>query len=290
MKKPIFTGHACALITPFKNGEIDFSALKNLIRFQLSGGVDAFVANGTTGEPATLTQEEWEKVLLCVVEEVNGRVPVIAGTGGNNTFDVMRLAKKAKALGADAQLCVTPYYNKTTQRGLIAHYTAIAEEGSLPLIVYNVPSRTGLNLLPETLQALSALENIIAVKEASGNLVQVMDMMQLCGEDMIFYSGSDELTAPMMAMGAKGVISVVSNIAPALMTRMTHGSIEQAAKINLSLLPLIHALFAETSPAPVKYAAHQMGLCENEVRLPLVPVSQATADTLKREIQKLGLC
>lgn len=290
MKQPIFTGHASALITPFKKGEIDFEALKGLIEYQLRGGVDAFVVNGTTGEPATMRPGEWEKVLSFVLEQVNGRVPVIAGTGGNCTESVIQYAKEAKALGADAQLCVTPYYNKTTQQGLIAHYFTIADAVDLPVIVYNVPARTGLNLLPETLKSLSAHENIAAIKEASANIIQIMDMMRLCGEDMVFYCGSDEVTAPMLALGAKGVISVVSNIAPALMTQMTHGSQSDAVKINLVLLPLIHALFAETSPAPVKAAAAMMGLCENEVRLPLVTVSPETGKILKAELQKLGLC
>lgn len=290
MKQPIFTGHASALITPFKKDEIDFEALKGLIEYQLRGGVDAFVVNGTTGEPATMRPGEWEKVLSFVLEQVNGRVPVIAGTGGNCTESVIQYAKEAKALGADAQLCVTPYYNKTTQQGLIAHYFTIADAVDLPVIVYNVPARTGLNLLPETLKSLSAHENIAAIKEASANIIQIMDMMRLCGEDMVFYCGSDEVTAPMLALGAKGVISVVSNIAPALMTQMTHGSQSDAVKINLALLPLIHALFAETSPAPVKAAAAMMGLCENEVRLPLVTVSPETGKILKAELQKLGLC
>lgn len=289
MKKPIFIGHASALITPFRQGEIDFDAYKNIIEFQLAGGVDAFVINGTTGEPATMTDAEWEKTLAYAVSVIHGRVPVIAGTGGNNTVSVIEKAKKACALGAAAQLCVTPYYNKTTQEGLIAHYTKIADETDLPIIVYNVPGRTGLNLKPATLEKIASHPHVAAVKEASGDLIQVMDMMNLCGDQIDFYAGSDELTAPMMALGAKGVISVVSNIAPALMTKMTHGAMDEAMKINLELLPLIHALFAETSPAPVKTAAAMMGLCQNEVRLPLVPVTDQTRETLKKEMQKIGL-
>ena len=289
MKKPIFTGHASALITPFKNGEIDFEALERLIAFQLAGGVDAFVVNGTTGEPATMTQAEWEQVLAFAIERIGGRVPVIAGTGGNNTRDVIEKAKRAKELGANAQLCVTPYYNKTTQLGLIAHYTAIAENTELPIIVYNVPSRTGLNLLPATLEKLSHLPQIVGVKEASANLIQVMDMMNLCGDSLCFYCGSDELTAPMMALGAQGVISVLSNIAPSYMTAMTHGDSKTAMAMQLRLLPLVHALFAETSPAPVKEAAAIMGLCRSEVRLPLVNVTDETKELLKNEMQKLGL-
>lgn len=289
MKQPIFTGHASALITPFKNGEIDFEAMERLIAFQLEGGVDAFVVNGTTGEPATMTGDEWEKTLAFAVRHVHGRVPVIAGTGGNNTRDIIEKAKKAQELGVDAQLCVTPYYNKTTQQGLIAHYTAIANETELPIIVYNVPSRTGLNLLPATLEKLSHIPQIVGVKEASANLIQIMDMMNLCGDSICFYCGSDELTAPMMALGAQGVISVLSNVAPAYMTAVTHGDVKTSMAMHLRLLPLVHALFAETSPAPVKEAAHMLGLCENEVRLPLVNVTEETKALLKNEMQKLGL-
>lgn len=289
MKKTLFTGCGTALITPFHNGEIDMETLHRLIDLQLEAGIDAIVANGTTGEPSTMSDEEWALVLKTVVDQVHGRIPVIAGTGGNNTAAVIRKARLARELGADAQLCVTPYYNKTTQAGLVAHYQAIARDNTLPVIVYNVPSRTGLNVLPETLAAIAREENVIAVKEASANMIQIMDMMRLCGDEIDFYSGSDELTAPFMAMGAKGVISVLSNIAPVQMRQMTHGRIENAVKMNLHFLPLIQALFKQTSPCPVKAAAEMLGLCGDEVRLPLIPLNESEKAALKAEMEKAGL-
>lgn len=289
MVQPLFEGCAVALITPFKDGNVDFPALDRIVDFQLSQGTDAIVACGTTGEPATMTDAEWEAVLGRVIERVQGRLPVIAGTGGNCTAGVIAKAHRAKALGAAAQLCVTPYYNKTTQAGLIAHYTAIAQEGHLPVIVYNVPSRTGLNMLPETLCALAGQKNIIAMKEASGNMAQIMEMMRLCGDKIAFYSGSDELTAPLRAIGGKGTISVAANIAPQLMRDMTHLPLSQAAALNLQALPLMNALFSEVNPIPVKAAAAMLGLCENEVRLPLVPLSEEHQRLLKKEMQKAGL-
>ncbi len=289
MKKTLFTGCGTALITPFKNGEIDLPALHQLIDFQLENGIDAIVANGTTGEPSTMNEKEWTLVLKTVVDQVKGRIPVIAGTGGNHTAAVIEKAQLARELGADAQLCVTPYYNKTTQAGLVAHYQAIAKDGSLPIIVYNVPARTGLNVLPETLAELAKEENIIAVKEASANMIQIMDMMNLCGDRMDFYSGSDELTAPIMALGGKGVISVLSNIIPAQMRQMTHGRIENAVKMNLHYLPLIHALFKQTSPCPIKAAAEMLSMCGDEVRLPLIPLNESEKAALKAEMQKAGI-
>lgn len=289
MVQPLFEGCAAALITPFKDGKVDFPALDRIIDFQLSQGTDALVACGTTGEPSTMTDAEWEAVLGRVVDRARGKVPVIAGTGGNSTADTIAKARRAKRLGAAAQLCVTPYYNKTTQAGLIAHYTAIAEDGALPVIVYNVPSRTGLNMLPETLERLAAQENIVALKEASGNMAQIMEMLRLCGDRLTFYSGSDELTVPFRAMGGKGTISVAANIAPRLMRDMTHLPLPQAAALNLQALPLINALFSEVNPIPVKAAAALLGLCENQVRLPLVPLSEEHEQTLKKEMQKAGL-
>ena len=289
MKKTLFTGCGTALITPFKDGKVDADTLRRLIDMQLENGIDALIANGTTGEPATMNDEEWVLVLKTVVEQANGRVPVICGTGGNNTASVIAKAKLAKELGADAQLCVTPYYNKTTQAGLIAHYQAIARNSELPVIVYNVPARTGLNMLPETLAVLAEEENIIAVKEASANMIQIMDMMRLCGDKIDFYSGSDELTAPIMAIGGMGVISVLSNLAPAQMKQMTHGRIENAVKMNLEFMPLIHALFKQTSPCPAKAAAAMMGICSDEVRLPLIPLNDEEKAALKAELEKVGL-
>lgn len=289
MKKTLFTGVGTALLTPFANGEIDLPALRQLVEFQVENGVDALIANGTTGEPSTMTDDEWALVLKTVVEQAAGRVPVIAGTGGNNTAAVIQKAKLAKELGANAQLCVTPYYNKTTQAGLVAHYQAIARNTELPVIIYNVPSRTGLNVLPETLAILAEEENIIAVKEASANMIQIMDMMHLCSDKIDFYSGSDELIAPFMAMGGKGVISVLSNLVPAQVRQMTHGRIENAVKMNLDYLPLIHALFKQTSPCPAKAAAQMMGMFSDEVRLPLIPLNENEKAALKAELEKAGL-
>ena len=287
--KPLFTGCATALITPIRNGQVDETALHRLLDFQLDSGIDAIVACGTTSEPAAMTAEQWESTLSLIVNHVHERVPVIAGTGGYNTADVIRKAARAKELGADAQLCVTPYYNKTTQAGLIAHYQAIARSNTLPVIVYNVPSRTNLNMLPATLAVIAKEENVIGMKEASGNMAQILDMIRLCGDDIAFYSGSDEITAPMRAVGGAGTISVLSNIAPTVMRDMTHGTLEQAVALNLKYLPLINALFSEVNPIPVKAAAAMMGLCDNELWLPLVPMSETKEQKLKEEMQKVGL-
>jgi len=289
MANALFEGCGVALITPFENGEINYTQLDQLVDFQLEHGTDAIIACGTTGEPSTMTDNEWESVIARVLERVNGRVPVIAGTGGNHTAEIIQKARRAKALGAQAQLCVTPYYNKTTQAGLIAHYTALADDDSLPVIMYNVPSRTGLNMQPETLTALAAHPNIIAMKEASGNMVQIMEMIRLCGDQIAFYSGSDELTAPIRAAGGKGVISVAANIAPDLMRDMSHLPIDRAMAMNIQALPLINALFAEVNPIPIKAAAAMLGMCKNELRLPLIPLSPANENKLREEMQKAGL-
>ena len=289
MANALFEGCGVALITPFENGEINYAQLDQLVDFQLQHGTDAIIACGTTGEPSTMTDAEWESVIARVVDRVNGRIPVIAGTGGNHTAEIIQKARRAKELGAQAQLCVTPYYNKTTQAGLIAHYTALADDDSLPVIVYNVPSRTGLNMQPETLAAIASHPNIIAMKEASGNMVQIMDMIRLCSDRIAFYSGSDELTAPFRAVGGKGVISVAANIAPDLMRDMSHLPIDQATALNIQALPLINALFSEVNPIPVKAAAAMLGMCKNELRLPLVPLSSANESKLREEMQKAGL-
>lgn len=289
MANALFEGCGVALITPFENGEINYAQLDQLVDFQLQHGTDAIIACGTTGEPSTMTDAEWESVIARVVDRVNGRIPVIAGTGGNHTAEIIQKARRAKELGAQAQLCVTPYYNKTTQAGLIAHYTALADDDSLPVIVYNVPSRTWLNMQPETLAAIASHPNIIAMKEASGNMVQIMDMIRLCGDRIAFYSGSDELTAPFRAVGGKGVISVAANIAPDLMRDMSHLPIDQATALNIQALPLINALFSEVNPIPIKAAAAMLGMCKNELRLPLVPLSHANESKLREEMQKAGL-
>lgn len=293
MKKILFTGCATALATPFTDNGVDEQALRKLVNYQLENGVSALIACGTTGEPSTMSEQEWARTVEIVVEETNERVPVIAGTGGNNTAEVIRSAKKAEQLGAVAQLCVTPYYNKTTQQGLIAHYTAIADNTNLPVIIYNVPSRTGLSIAPETVGALSHHKNIVAVKEASADLIKLGDMMRLSDERLSFYSGTDEVVVPLMSLGGLGVISVASNAAPALMVQMTDamlaGDVKTAAALQLKLLPFIHALFNEVNPIPVKAALHMLGICQNIVRLPLVPLSENNTRVLHKEMQSLGL-
>lgn len=293
MKQIIFTGCATALATPFTETGIDEKGLRALVDYQVDNGVSALIACGTTGEPSTMDENEWAEALRIVVHQARGRVPVIAGTGGNNTRHVIESAGKARALGADAQLCVTPYYNKTTQQGLIAHYTAIADHSDLPIILYNVPSRTGLSIRPETLAALAAHPRIAAIKEATADMVLLGDMMRLSGDNMAFYSGSDEVTVPLMSLGGLGVISVLSNIAPSetvAMTRaMLDGDTKTAARLQLRLLPLIHALFSEVNPIPVKAGLSLLGLCENRLRLPLVPLSENHLETLQTEMRKLGL-
>jgi 4-hydroxy-tetrahydrodipicolinate synthase len=292
MERVIFSGVCTALATPFTQSGLDAGAMEKLVETQLEAGVDALLACGTTGEPSTMTPDEWKQTVTCVIRIVRGRVPVLVGTGGNNTAEVIEKARIAGDLGADAQLCVTPYYNKTTQRGLIAHYTAIAENTDLPIIIYNVPSRTGLNILPETIKALSVSHKIIAVKEASGNPVQTGDILRMCGE-MAVYSGCDELTVPLLSLGASGVISVASNIIPVYMRTMTHaflsGDLKKAAEMQRNVLPLIKALFCEVSPIPLKAAMAMMGICKGIVRLPLIEMEDGNAKLLEKELAVMGL-
>ena len=293
MRTPLFTGCGTALVTPFKNGQVDFDALDALVERQIAAGVDALIAAGTTGEPATMTWEEHLAVIRRVVEVTKHRVPVIAGTGSNSTAEAVYAAQHAEEFGADAQLVVTPYYNKTSQQGLIAHFNAVADAATIPVIVYNVPSRTGINIAPETLQAICAHPKVIAVKEANADVAQAMEKLRLCGDTVTFYSGNDDLVMPLMACGYQGVISVVSNILPEETARMTHLALqwknEEAAAIQLKLLPVINALFCETSPIPVKAAMARMGWCEEELRLPLVPMQPANRERLYRCMAELGM-
>lgn len=293
MRTPLFKGTCTALVTPFTRDGLDTQALEKLVDWQIGSGIKALVACGTTGEPSTMTDVEWAQTLETVVRAAKKRVPVIAGTGGNNTAHVIALAKRAKAIGADAQLCVTPYYNKTTQQGLVAHYTAIADEGSLPVVLYNVPSRTGLNMESATLAEISRHSQVIAMKEASADMVRVADMMRLCEGRIDFYSGSDEVVVPLMALGGLGVVSVVSNLAPALTSRMADlmlsGEIRSAAELQLRLMPLIHAVFMEVSPIPAKAGLSMMGLCQDILRLPLISMSEKNRAVLKDEMKKLEL-
>lgn len=287
--KPLFTGTGTALVTPFKQGEVDWDALAELIEQQIAGGVSALIAAGTTGEPSTMTQTERVALIRFVAERVNGRACVIAGTGSNCTRSVVENANLIREFGVDAQLVVTPYYNKTTQEGLVAHYTEIANKTTLPIVVYNVPSRTGLNILPETLAKICRLEQVVAVKEANPDVAQATEKLALVGDDAVFYSGSDELIVPLMALGFKGVISVLSNVLPAQTSQMTAAALSgdwaQAAAAQKALMPMIRALFSETSPIPCKAALNMMGVCENELRLPLVPM-QAQHQAKMAEIMR----
>jgi len=294
MKKTIFTGMATALVTPMtESGSIDYEAFGRFIEFQIENGINALVVMGTTGENATIEYREQKEIIRFVVEKVSGRVPVIAGTGTNNTEHVIANTKAACEVGADAVLVVTPYYNKATQNGLIAHFTAVADASTVPVILYNVPGRTGCNLLPKTAAKLAEHPNIVAIKEATGNMAQMVELRALCGDKLDIYSGEDALTVPMMAMGAKGTISVLSNVAPAESVAMTDacksGNFEAAAALQCKLLPLINALFSEVNPIPAKAAAAAMGYGADVLRLPLTPMEDHTKAVLLDEMRKLGI-
>ena len=285
MNDRLFRGLGTALITPFRGGEVDWAAYDNLIKRQIAAGADALIICGTTGEPATLTARERESLIRRAAELCQGRCAVVVGTGANDTSRAVKLSRQAQAAGADALLLVTPYYNKTTQAGLIAHYTAVAESVDLPLILYNVPSRTGLNLLPETAAALCRHENICGVKEASGNLSQIAALARLCGENIALYSGNDDQTLPVLALGGQGVISVAGNVCPEQMREITSrwfaGDAAGSRERQLALLPLIDALFSEVNPIPVKAALSMLGLCEDVLRLPLTPMEEPQRGKLR---------
>lgn len=291
--KPLFLGTGTALVTPFRGGEVDWEAFEQLIEDQIAGGVTALIATGTTGEPSTMTWDEQLKVIRFVADKAKDRVCVIAGTGSNCTREVIEAAKAVKDFGASAQLCVTPYYNKTTQDGLVAHYNAIADSDTLPVIVYNVPGRTGMNILPRTMQRITAHENVVAVKEANADFVQAMEKIALCGDQAVFYSGMDELIVPLMNIGFKGVISVLSNVMPAETAAMTTLALEgkwaEANALQLKYLPFIQALFCETNPIPAKAALAMMGRMTDDVRLPLVPMSEGNRAKMAVLMKELGL-
>lgn len=287
----LFTGSACALVTPFtKDGALDGEALRALCDWQVQSGTDALVICGTTGEASTLTEQEQREALRIALETVDGRVPVLAGVGGNDTARVCRACRTVAREGADGALAVTPYYNKTTQEGLVAHYTAVAEASDVPVVLYNVPSRTGLNLLPQTAQRLSQHKNIAGLKEASGDIRQVMETLRLCGEGFAVYSGCDEITLPVLACGGAGVISVAANVVPVQMRRLCAayfaGEPARALAAQMALLPLIDALFARVNPIPVKAALALLGRCENVLRLPLVPMARDETAELQKQIKK----
>lgn len=293
MKQIIFKGMATALVTPMTADGVDYEALGRLIDFQLENGINALVSVGTTGESATLTPQERKDVISFTIDRVAGRVPVIAGTGTNNTAHAIDFSVSADKAGADALLVVTPYYNKATQKGLIAHFTAIADQVTKPIILYNVPSRTGCNLLPATVAELAKHPNIAAIKEASGNMSQVVDLIARCGEDITVYSGEDGLTVPILSMGGMGTISVLSNVVPKEAVAMTDaffaGRIQEAAQWQCKLLPLIDCLFSEVNPIPAKAALSAMGFGEEHLRLPLTPMEPENREKLFAELRKLGV-
>ena len=275
----MFKGSIVAIVTPFNNGSVDYEKLRELVEFQIAGGTDAIVPCGTTGEASTLDYDEHMEVIRTVIDQVKKRVPVIAGTGSNSTAEAIELSQKAKEAGADGVLLVTPYYNKPTQEGLVRHYTAIADAVAIPQILYNVPGRTGVNMLPETVARLAPNRNIVAIKEATGSLQQASEVIALCGDQIDVLSGDDFITFPMMACGAKGVISVLANIMPKTVGDLTDaffaGDLAKARQLHLDTLKIGNAMFIESNPIPVKTALGLMGKCSDELRLPLCPMGEA---------------
>ena len=293
MKNTIFTGAATAIVTPLNEKGIDFIAFEKLIEWQIDEGVDAIVVAGTTGEGSTLTDQEHKDAIKFCVEVVAGRVPVIAGTGSNDIAYAISLTKYACDVGADAMLLVTPYYNKATQNGLIKSFTAIADASTKPCILYNVPSRTGCNLKPETCAVLAKHPNIVAIKEASGDISQVAAISRLCGDELDIYSGNDDQIVPVMSLGGKGVISVLSNLLPKETSQMCHaylsGDCKTALDMQLKYLPVIDSLFCEVNPIPVKAAMSAMGYCENYLRLPLTAMEDANEKRLLSDMRNAGI-
>jgi 4-hydroxy-tetrahydrodipicolinate synthase len=289
----MFTGSLVAIVTPFRNGRVDERALGDLIEFQITNGTDGIVPCGTTGESATLSHAEHDHVVAFAVEAVRRRVPVIAGTGSNSTEEAATLTRHAKQAGADGALLITPYYNKPMQEGLFRHYKAVAEAVDLPVVLYNIPGRTGVNITPATVARLMSVRNIVAIKEGSGSLQQVSEIIKACGNRMTVLSGDDALTLPMLAVGAKGVITVTANIVPedmaAMMDAFTGGKLEEAKRLHYKLFPLFTALFYETNPIPVKEALAMMGKIDGELRLPLSPMASETREKLARALKEYGL-
>ncbi|MCE5342876.1 MAG: 4-hydroxy-tetrahydrodipicolinate synthase [Eubacteriales bacterium] len=289
----LFEGSAVALVTPFKNGRVDTAAIERLVERQLAGGIAAIVACGTTGEPSTMTADERELTVRTVFKAVGGRVPVIAGTGTNCTQEVIDTARRYEDLGCVAQLVVTPYYNKTSQEGLYRHFMTIAENTNLPVMIYNVPSRTTIDIDPDVLARLADCEQIVALKESSYNLPLMMEKFRRVGDRLAIYSGNDDTAIPLMGLGAKGVVSVVANVLPETMSLMMRRSMtgehEAALAIQLSLMPLIRALFVEVNPIPCKAAMEMMGLCDGEVRLPLVPMGEENRAKLRQALLDFGV-
>lgn len=289
----LFKGSAVAIITPFTEEGINFEVFGELIERQISGGTDAIVVCGTTGEPSTMTKEEKLSAIKFCIEKVNGRVPVIAGTGGNNTSVCIEMSIEAEKLGADALLVVTPYYNKCTQKGLIEHYSAIADSVNIPVIAYNVPGRTGVNMLPATVKELRDRKKICAVKEAGGNIAQISKLCALINDDFDIYSGDDDIILPVLALGGAGIISVAANVVPndvkKLCSEFFSGNIAEARAIQFRLMPLVSALFSEVNPIPVKTAVNLMGYNAGSLRMPLCEMEDANLELLKKAMKDYGI-
>ena len=293
MKNAVFKGMATAMVTPMNAHGVDYDTLAQFIEFQIESGINGLVAVGTTGESATLTPEERKEVIRFTVERVNGRVPVIAGTGTNNTAHVLEFTKSACDDGADAVLVVTPYYNKATQKGLIAHYTAVADVATKPVIMYSVPSRTGCKIQPDTAAVLSQHPNIVGFKDANGDMDSTVETIAKCGDNLHIYSGEDSLTVPMLSMGGMGCISVLSNVVPGLAVEMCDkffaGDVAGAAALQCKMLPLIRALFSEVNPIPAKAAVAAMGFGQEYLRMPLSYLEDGNRENLLKQMRALGV-
>jgi 4-hydroxy-tetrahydrodipicolinate synthase len=289
----MFSGSIVALVTPFKDGHVDWEGLEGLVEFHLKNGTHGIVPCGTTGESATVSHQEHDDVIKAVVKAVKKKVPVIAGTGSNSTDEAVRLTKEAERAGADGALLISPYYNRPTQEGIYQHYKKIASEVGIPLIVYNIPGRTGSKIEPETLARLSEIKNIAGVKEATGSVDQAIDVIRLCNPRFAVFSGEDSLTFSLMALGGKGVISTVANIVPREMSDVTEaclkGDWEKGRALQLKLIPLIRAVFIETNPIPIKTALSLMGKCRGDLRLPLTPMSEGNLKKLRQAMVDFGL-
>jgi len=289
----MFSGSMTAIVTPFRDGAIDHEALERIVDFQVDNGTSALVPCGSTGESATLTHAEHLEVVSRVVKVARGRVPVIAGAGSNSTAEAIALTRGAKAAGADAALLISPYYNKPTQEGIYRHYRAVAEAAQVPLIIYNIPGRTASKIEATTVARMAEVEHIVGLKEATGSLDEVQEVIRLCGDRLELYSGDDSLTLPIMAVGAQGTISVIANIAPkqsaAMLAACRAGDWDTARRLHYALLPLIRALFQETNPIGVKAALAMMGFCRDELRLPLLPMTEAARAKLRAVVEEFGL-
>ena len=289
----MFTGSMVALVTPFKNGAVDWQSLEALIDFHLQSGTHGIVPCGTTGESATLSHQEHDEVIRAVIKAVNKRIPVIAGTGSNSTDEAVRLTREAEKSGADGALMISPYYNRPTQEGIYQHYKKVASAVGIPIIVYNIPGRTGSKIEPETLARMSEIKNIAGVKEATGSVDQAIDVIRLCGDRLAVYSGEDSLIFALMALGGKGVISTVANVAPketaALTEACSSGNWQKGRELQFKLMPLIRSLFIESNPIPAKTALSLMGKCSSDLRLPLTPMAEGNVQKLKQTMGDFGL-